>query len=99
MTRYAPRGSYPSARSLACSFADGDRWICALKESGRPVTDCGASPMLPAARSAAARPEAELPDDSCTAHRPTRVDGHLAALHRARPEAKKRSCALCPGMM
>jgi hypothetical protein len=36
MTRYAPRGSYPSARSLACSFADGDRWICALKESGRP---------------------------------------------------------------
>ncbi len=35
----------------------------------------------------------------CTAHRPTRVNENLAALQRARPEAKKRSCALCPEMM
>jgi len=30
---------------------------------------------------------------------PTRVDGNLAALQWALPEAKKRSCALCPEMM
>jgi hypothetical protein len=27
---------------------------------------------------AAVRPETQLPDDSCTGHRPTTVDGHLA---------------------
>jgi hypothetical protein len=33
------------------------------------------------------------------AHRLTRVDGNLAALQRAWPEARKRSCAPCRVMM
>ena len=39
------------------------------------------------------------PAGSCTARRPTRVDGNLAAIQRARSEAKKRSCIPCPEMM
>jgi len=39
------------------------------------------------------------PAGSCTARRPTRVDGNLAAIQRARSEAKKRSFVPCPEMM
>jgi hypothetical protein len=88
MTRYARRGSYPSARSVAGrSTSSGSlSWWRREPDAPSSALGCGAA-------------RGELPDDSCIAHRPTRVDGHLAALHRARPEAKKRSCALCPGMM
>ena len=49
-------------RAAARRSADGDRWTCALKASGRPWRNCGGSPLLPAAGSAAPRPETELPD-------------------------------------
>jgi hypothetical protein len=53
---------------------------------------------FPAARLAAVRPETQLPDDSCTGHRPTTVDGHLAALWRAARGKETIMCSM-PEMM
>jgi hypothetical protein len=74
------RGSL-GRRGVACGFANGDRWI--LRTKGERPPRVGLWRIVAAPPSWArltARPETELPDDSCTAHRPARVDGHLAPL-------------------
>ena len=57
------------ARAHSCGLqVCGRRPVDLRTKGGRPpVADCGASRLLPAARSATARPETELPDDSCAA--------------------------------
>jgi len=82
------------------SGATGSRFraaqSCGLQVCGRrPVDSRTKGERALPLRPAAPRPEAELRDDSCTAHRPTTVDGHLAVLYLA-GAAQGKETIMCP---